>query len=51
MLVVYVPFLAAIFKTVPLSWAVWTQIWVIFLILILLWWITNRLKKLHRNKK
>jgi Ca2+-transporting ATPase len=51
MLVVYVPFLAAIFKTVPLSGAIWTQIWVIFIILIWLWWITNRIKKLQRKKK
>lgn len=51
LLVVYVPFLASVFKTVPLSGAIWAQIWVIFVILVWLWWITNRVKRYQINKK
>ncbi len=50
MLVVYVPYLATVFKTVPLSADMWIHVWAVFGILTLLWWITNRVKKYQRKK-
>jgi len=51
MLVVYIPFLAQIFQTVPLSWEIWMQIWVVLFALILMWVLLKKLKYLHKKRK
>ncbi len=50
MLVVYVPFLAKIFQTVPLSWQIWLQIWLVLLVLIFMWIIVKKAKNLQKNR-
>ena len=49
MLVVYVPFLAQIFQTVPLSWQIWLQIAIVLLVLILFVLIAKRIKVLKKR--
>ncbi len=51
MLVVYIPFLAQIFQTVPLSWEIWMQIWIVLFALILMWVLLKKLKYLHKKRK
>ena len=51
MLVVYIPFLAQIFQTVPLSWEIWMQIWIVLFALILMWVLLKKLKYLQKKRK
>ncbi|HKL43750.1 MAG TPA: calcium-translocating P-type ATPase, PMCA-type [Candidatus Absconditabacterales bacterium] len=51
MLVVYIPFLAQIFQTVPLSGEIWMQIGIVLFALILMGVLLKKLKYLHKKRK